>query len=394
MRRTIATAQQGKITANFVVFSGCALPVYIAQQSRLLNLPKTMYSQKLDTIAQQRKDVTKLTEEFNEGLQSFEENFHDECETKGCEHYQKKIRDLYKDYYTCLVPGRWDESRSEYREQLARDIESSMPLEEVHARVLEEKRQARINQKDIISEWRERELSNHPGDHLETIRFKDQATAMLNNGNALEEVMKFMNEEAHKVLSIIPGNRHILLDQINTAMTPEQKRQAKKEWHTFPAENDSPQTRDFKHNLSRMFDSDMPLDEIDSSIIQYKKQQDYRSGIHEELIRAKRSKIEENIYAWRAHVRSKKEKNERAVARAAERKASQKDYNTHLCSGFDDLGIPCRNHAAPVDEDRGPLECAICDRAIENGRHIRRSFFCSSSCAERSWVSMLETSSC
>lgn len=346
-----------------------------------------MFNQKLETVAQHKKDVVALTEEFNESLQSFEENFSDDCEAKGCEHYQKKIRMLYKDYYTGPVPGRWDESRMEYREQLAKDIETGMPLEEVHARVLEEKRQARISQKDIISEWRERELSNHAGDHPETVRFKAQATAMLNSGNSLEDVLKYMNDEAYKMLSLVPGNRHHSLDRINTAKTDEDKRQAQKEWYTNLYDEDSPQTREFKHSILRIFESDWPLYKIDTWVMQEKRQHDIRNGIHEELIRSKRSKIEENRYAWRAHARAKKEKTEKAASRAAERKTAQLEHNTHPCCGITESGYTCNNRSVPEDEDHGPMECAVCNYAVEQGHPLaHRSFFCSINCANRSWV--------
>lgn len=311
-----------------------------------------------------RADNAKLNEE----LEAVRVRCEEVCksDTTKCKEHAKEVRKLWRDYYTRPTRGSWASHRpAEYLTEMMKMFDSKVDIRKIHARADLEKR---MYYKDVL-------CTIAFNDHSLVRNYKTEAAAMFDGVEPEIEILNFIKSKEIEV-SLQRSVEDCEYDQnISMCRTEEHRRQIHRQHACDPRQSDTPAMSNLRSKWLNLFNSDMSYSEIFTIM---NKDIDAHFKLEQEL----KEKLVELSRGKTAHNKAKIAKAERRLAKENAAKVEMLSKYTFYCTSTE-----CQNLAVPESEERGLLECGICNKLVQDGVRDKLSYFCSDECMERSGVS-------
>lgn len=279
---------------------------------------------------------------------------HVNCES--CIGKDRQTRTAYRDWYLSEDPDRWYSRLFDYKTKLQSMFEQPKiyTLDDIHKRADLEFR-AHLK----------RDLCAHRSDDNEDVtRFKDQIVEELDGGRNISKVLTTYLTEYVKMC---PDPDHVdFVLRLHDTTTSKQRIPIYINYYCNPSRLDSASVRNLKSKYSRMFENEVPHDEI----VTMMEKENFR--MKETEIAQLQRRLNELNLAQSAHLKAKAKKAEKDSIKY-QRHQEVANESKALCS-YDscdedvDLAVP-----------EGAIQCIFCDwiaSQVPEDRDHKRAYYC------------------
>ncbi|KAF5873319.1 uncharacterized protein Bfra_008601 [Botrytis fragariae] len=282
---------------------------------------------------------------------------HKDCES--CIGEDRQTRKAYQDWYLSEDPDRWYSKLFDYKAELQSMFEQPKVhrLDEIHTRADHEFR-AHLK-KDLCA--------HRPDDSEDIIEFKDRIAMELDQGR---NISKVLNAYLTEYIKTCPNPDQVdFILHLHDTTTHKQRIPIYVSYYCSPLESDSISVRNYKSKYARMFENEIPYDEVVAAM----KKESARTKDTE--IAQLQHRLNELNLAQSAHLKAKAKKEQKDTLKYLHHQQVEKESKA-LCSydGCDedvDLSVP-----------EGAIQCILCDwiaSKVPEDRDHKRTYYCSPS---------------